>query len=185
MTWVRLDDGFAEHEKILGLSDRAFRLHVAALCYSARNLTEGVISELALRSVGANANLSRPKSTASTLVTAGLWEKEGDGFRIHDYLDYNPAKADVERERQQARDRMRHRRSQQKDASGSGERSGERSGTPSRPQLKPSHEEAEDRDRRAHACPHCPLRFASQRELDAHLDVVHWVAEPPAAEGRP
>ena len=43
MAWLRIDDGFVEHPKVYDLSDRSFRLHVAAHCYSARNLTDGVL----------------------------------------------------------------------------------------------------------------------------------------------
>ena len=39
MTWLRLEDGFAENEKISELSDRSFRLHVAVLCYCGRGPT--------------------------------------------------------------------------------------------------------------------------------------------------
>jgi hypothetical protein len=133
MTWARLDDSFPEHPKVAALTDSAFRLWTTALCYSARNLTDGLISPVALRYCGSNANLSRPGRTASTLVTAGLWEAEGDAYRIHDYLDYNPSKADVERDREAARERMRRRRSGEVRVNGSGERSRERSRTPTRP----------------------------------------------------
>lgn len=138
MTWLRVDDGFTEHPKIRGLSNDAFRLHITGLCYCARNLTDGLISRLALRSVGSNANLSRPGTTARTLVRAGLWHPEADGYRIHDYLAYNPAKADVDKERAAARERMQRRRSGERYAERSGERTGERSGEVRGPRPDPS-----------------------------------------------
>lgn len=45
MSWVRLDDGFADHPKIAALDDRAFRIHIWALCYSARHLTDGFLAQ--------------------------------------------------------------------------------------------------------------------------------------------
>lgn len=187
MTWLKIDDGFGEHPKILGLSDSAFRLHVTALCYCARNLTDGFVSALALRSVGANAKLTRPNSTASTLIKAGLWIPGNDGHWIKDYLDYNPSKAHVERERTAARERMRDRRSKSHDPECSPERSPERSGTPTRP-LNAKAFDSQDTVNppeptapNSHSCPRCPLVFATARELDTHLDVVHWV-EPPAQD---
>ena len=41
MTWLRIDDAMVDHPKIIGLSDGAFRLHITALCYCARHLTDG------------------------------------------------------------------------------------------------------------------------------------------------
>jgi hypothetical protein len=48
MTWVRLDDQFPDHPKVVNLSDRAFRLHVWGICYSARFLTDGLIQRDAI-----------------------------------------------------------------------------------------------------------------------------------------
>jgi hypothetical protein len=39
VTWVKLDDGFAEHENVAEIDDRAFRWFVWSLCYAARHLT--------------------------------------------------------------------------------------------------------------------------------------------------
>lgn len=70
MPWVRLEDNFPEHSKIAGLSAHAFRLHVEALCYCARNLTDGYISEDALkRFTGARRSAGR----VAELVEAGCW----------------------------------------------------------------------------------------------------------------
>jgi hypothetical protein len=43
-TYVKLHDGFDEHPKVAGLSDKEFRTYIEALCYCARNLTDGRIS---------------------------------------------------------------------------------------------------------------------------------------------
>lgn len=93
MTWARLDDGFGEHPKVVGLSDAAYRLHVNAICYSARNLTDGVVPVGALRSLG------KTGKSVTELTTCGLWEPGDGGYLIHDYLDYNPSREQVERER--------------------------------------------------------------------------------------
>jgi len=80
--WVRLDDNFAEHPKLVKAGPRAGWLHVAALCYCSRQLTDGHVPETALRLLMAGA---RP--LADRLVEAGLWEVNRDGWNIHDYLD--------------------------------------------------------------------------------------------------
>jgi hypothetical protein len=134
---------------------------------------------VALRFVGSNANLSRPGRTAKDLVSAGLWVPEGDGYRINDYLVYNHSKAEVERKRQEARDRMRAGREKGSGTDGSRERSGEGSRTTallnakafnaSRDSNPPDSETAARFD-----CSYCGLILTSTRELDKHLDVVHW-----------
>jgi hypothetical protein len=91
MTWVKLDDGFPDHPKVVGLSDRAFRVHVRALCYCGR-FSPGIgrIPSSALRQLGATV------AVAKELLSAALWEEVGDGgFQIHDFSEYHP-KADHE-----------------------------------------------------------------------------------------
>lgn len=98
MSWIKLDDGFNEHPKIADLSDRAFRVHVAALCYCGRNLTDGRIPQAVVRTI----SLGR-RQAVSELTAAGLWHENGTGYLINDYLDYNPSKAEVEEERERKR----------------------------------------------------------------------------------
>ena len=68
---------------------RAAWLHVRAIAYCARHLTDGLLSPAAARAVGATTLLS------DRLVKARLWDRQGEGFRIHDYLDYQPSRAEV------------------------------------------------------------------------------------------
>lgn len=89
MTWVRLDDSFPEHPKILALSAEAFRVHVAAICHASRTLTDGKVQPAGLRNLGASRKL------VTELVAAGVWESVGEGWAIHDYLDYNPSREKV------------------------------------------------------------------------------------------
>jgi hypothetical protein len=96
MTWVRLDDAFPDHPKVIGLTDAAFRTHVAGLCYAGRYLTDGHIPTSALRQIGT-------RKAAQELETAALWDRTDHGWVIRDFLDYNPSKADVESERDRRR----------------------------------------------------------------------------------
>ncbi|HVJ20152.1 MAG TPA: hypothetical protein VM686_32280 [Polyangiaceae bacterium] len=99
MSWLKIDDGFADHPKVLELSDAAFRLHVRALCWCAKYETDGGLSKASLRVLGA-----KPKHLTE-LTTAGLWIDGPDGHRIHDYLKYNPSKAQKDAEREATRKR--------------------------------------------------------------------------------
>ena len=98
MTWAKLDDRFPDNEKIASLSNSAFRLHVTALCYSAAQLTDGMLATGTLRRIGwASDNLD---NDIAELVAARLWEQCEQGYVIHDYLEYNPSRSEtIERQK--------------------------------------------------------------------------------------
>jgi hypothetical protein len=80
-TYIRLHDGFDENPKIAGLSDKEFRTYIEALCYSARNLTDGRISFAVARKLA-------PPRVWATLVKAGLMEHHHEHYSVHDYLEH-------------------------------------------------------------------------------------------------
>ena len=86
---MKLDDAFATHPKVLGLSNEAFRLHIEAMCYAAQHRTDGVIPDAWIAAHTA-AHLS---GTDAELVAAGVWEQNGSGTVIHDFTEYNPSTA--------------------------------------------------------------------------------------------
>lgn len=137
MTWVRLDDRFTDHPKVAGVSDAAFRLHVSGLCWSARNLTDGNIARAIIGRLG----VPNPAKKAAQLVDAGLWEATGDGWLIHDYLEFNPSKAKVEADRAKARERVNKARNKaqgSQDVRANTERTNARSSVaPTRPDPSP------------------------------------------------
>ena len=105
MSWLRLDDGFAEHPKIQSVSERARWLHVTALCYCARHLTDGVLGPRDVKVL--TAIVDNPcKKAINDLVRAELWVKlPQESFQIKDYLEWNPDAETVKRlrkERQEA-----------------------------------------------------------------------------------
>lgn len=111
MPWVKLDDRFPSHRKVALLADRAFRLHVSAICWCSENLTDGRIADRELPLV---AKVRGLKATAQQLVDAGLWDRIEGGWEIHDYLDYNPSRAQVLAERKknaERQERFRQRKS--------------------------------------------------------------------------
>jgi len=133
MTWLRIDDGFVEHERVEPLTDKAFRLHVTGMCLCARKLTDGFVSDKDVR-----VSLTISGSTRrqlQVLVEAGLWVPNGTGYDIHDYLDYNPTAEKVREDRAKAAERMRIVRGNVRpNVRANTERtSSERSPTPSRP----------------------------------------------------
>lgn len=105
MTWVRVDDQFPFHPKVLGLSLEAIGLWTVGLCYANLHLTDGEIPEGLMRLYpGA-------ESAVRELVSRGLWRpfdgQNGSGFRVHDYLEYQPSKDDVRGKREKDAERLR------------------------------------------------------------------------------
>jgi hypothetical protein len=93
--WVKLDDRFPSHPKIVGLSDRAFRALITGFCHCGEHLTDGYISK-PVASAYATPKVQRE------LTTAGLWVERagGGGFDVHGFLDYNPTRVEVEEKRE-------------------------------------------------------------------------------------
>ena len=129
MSWVRLDDAILDNAKIAKAGVYGFALHVAAITWCARNLTDGIIptarvtallalesvtvdthNPLALIDVPSSIDEQRgwypvsvglgPLEVAAHLVEIGLWHDHADGYEIHDYLKYNPSKEQVLAERE-------------------------------------------------------------------------------------
>lgn len=107
MTWIKLDDQFPDHPKVAQAGALAELLYVNALAYASRYLTDGFIPHAIVAKLvvwdfeGAPSNYD----LAERLVAAGLWELVEGGYRIHDYLDYNPSREQVFAEREIARRR--------------------------------------------------------------------------------
>ena len=115
MPWGRIDDGFYDHPKLDALGrDRlsSVGLHWLAVSWCNRWLTDGAITRERVVKLGGTARL------ADVLVAAGLWERDGNDYRIHDFLDFNESKADVEAAREVEREKKRRQR-----ASGAGKAS--------------------------------------------------------------
>lgn len=107
MTWVRIDDSFPNHPKIIGLSDGAFRLYITALCYSNAYLTDGIVPQKTIKKLSNFRHIS-------ALIEANLWEKCGDDIIILGYEEYQFTKEKVEIERKKAAERMSKSRSLQR-----------------------------------------------------------------------
>jgi hypothetical protein len=106
--WVRLDESFADHPKIERVGPLAAWLHVAALCYCARHLTDGALPKAKAHRL---ADIPDPAEHVAALLREGLWTEDGSAYVLHDYLDYQPSRQDVEAERSAARARMAKKRS--------------------------------------------------------------------------
>jgi hypothetical protein len=95
VAWVKLDDGFFRHHKVLLAGRDARDLALAALCHASASLSDGYIPAAALRQLAADAQVANARRLAARLVEVGLWEPAPGGYRIHDYLAYNPSRERV------------------------------------------------------------------------------------------
>jgi hypothetical protein len=102
--WFRVDAGLARHPKIIGLPRATRWAHVEALCYAAEyGGDEGRIPAAAARTFATPAEVA-------ALLDAGLWERNGAGYVIHDWADYQSALTAIERRRAADAERQRRRR---------------------------------------------------------------------------
>ena len=107
--WVKLDDDFFENPKTGPLSKGAKLLYLAGLTYCAKGLTDGKIDARGVRVVRALAEVGA--KAVAELEAAGRWEKNGSGYVVHDWLEYNPPAAKVLAQREAAKGRMKRARS--------------------------------------------------------------------------
>lgn len=133
MTWIKLDDRAPRHPKIEDLSDRAFRWWIRGLCYASEFLTDGFLPLSFLRKVQG--------SVVDELAAAGLWKAGAGGADIHDYLEHQASREEVEAERERNRLRRRKRR---------GSTAGTPTGTPAGvPEPESREQRTESREERA------------------------------------
>jgi hypothetical protein len=104
MPWGRLDDGLYDHPKLDELGrDRlpAIGLWALAISWCNRRLTDGFVPADRVRLLGGSSVI------ADRLVTVGLFDKEGEDYRVHDFLQFNDSRADVEARRAADAERKR------------------------------------------------------------------------------
>ena len=124
MPWVKVDDHFDEHPKMARVGPLGWAMWLAGLAYCNRNLTDGFIPYTTARrlvswdflmprngsdiesiwTVGINTVMHGEDVDSplviGMLVDAGLWEEVPGGYRVHDYMEYQPSKLEVVAERE-------------------------------------------------------------------------------------
>jgi hypothetical protein len=109
--WFKVDDTAHAHPKLLKATNAAIGLWMRAGAYAAQHLTEGTVP-------GVVAQLYGTTPQAKKLVSVGLWHEHGHtcgrcpqpapgDYYMHDFLIYNPTKAAVEKDREQAANRQK------------------------------------------------------------------------------
>lgn len=110
--YLAVEVGWLRHPKVRRVHRDARSLWVAGGLHAVEHETDGVIEKHMLGLIAAEADVK--PSRAAELVDAGLWEDWGDRYVIHDFLIYNPSKA----EREERRERWRKQKEKQRGFSG-------------------------------------------------------------------
>lgn len=114
MSWAKIDDMFSQHPKLIQAGAVAWGMWAEGIAYCNRNLTDGFIPESAAEAFGGRWRVRQGGKTweifarcgdevvpvtadwiAVALVDAGLWHQVEGGYQVHDYLDYQPSRAQV------------------------------------------------------------------------------------------
>jgi len=86
--WIRFDTTMPTHDKIMRLTTagqyRAAFAYTCALAWSGGNATDGHIPTYALTAIHAR------KVDADSLVSAGLFDPDGDGWQIRNWAKRQP-----------------------------------------------------------------------------------------------
>ncbi|MBM6981203.1 MAG: hypothetical protein I3I97_03010 [Bifidobacterium thermophilum] len=111
--WFKVDDSFFSNPKTAMLSDGATALWLRAGSWSAQQLTDGFIPARMVPMFRGS------DDSVNELCDAGLWERDEElnGYRFHDWEDYQPDGAEVatlRRKRSEAGKRGANRRWQRK-----------------------------------------------------------------------
>ena len=111
--WARLDDELIDHKKLFIAGDLigkngaavALGFYAVGLMWANKHLTDGYLPLPVIKNFP---HVDNPTSIAEALAKAGLWDKNGSGFQIHDFGDLNPLASKIKAKRR--RDRLRKQR---------------------------------------------------------------------------
>jgi hypothetical protein len=118
VTWVKIESATRMHFKAREAGLEAWGLWVAGLCYCAEYRTDGVIKKKQLSHVWpwmGEGVLALDQADvllglATRLVKVGLWDDRVTHWRVHDYLEYQQSRHEIDASRKAARDRQRRHR---------------------------------------------------------------------------
>src|SRR5262245_60578505 len=92
--WVKIDDGMATHPKYVADGPLAFALQLRSICYANHHLTDGhlPVASLPYLLVGMPEGCDWP----ALMTTYRLWDPRDGDYVVHDFLDWNLSKLEVE-----------------------------------------------------------------------------------------
>lgn len=90
--WVKVETRFTSHPKVLDIGPLGEALWLRGLCYAGEQLTDGFIPSTFIKRMGD----MKAVAVAEKLVNAGLWEETDGGYLIHDFLEWQRSRDQVE-----------------------------------------------------------------------------------------
>jgi len=107
VTWVKLDDNALDDPTFVGLERGVRLLHLEALAWSNRHAAGGRVPAQAALRFTDELGLD---TAIDALADAGLWEADGDGYRLVWLLDDQPTPEEIEATRTRNRNKQRRHR---------------------------------------------------------------------------
>ena len=111
--WIRLDVDYFRNPKTLAAGRDGRDLHLASICWVGGQLTDGLIPASAVSTIATEAGLTARQvgPAIERAVDARLWVPNGGtSFELHDYVEMNGSRSEVERERERWRAAQRRAR---------------------------------------------------------------------------
>lgn len=106
MAWFKVDDKLPTHPKALNAGLKSMGLWAMCGAWAMSQETDGFIPRSAVTMLGGTRN------DAARLVNAGLWDVVEDGWRFHDWAEYQPTAASLRAKRDANKERMSRVRAQ-------------------------------------------------------------------------
>ena len=102
MGWSKLDDAVFGHAKFVMAGSDGVAMWLMAVAYASRYVTDGFVPGAVVPTLY---NVRHPMKVAEHLVVVGLFERADGGYKVHDFLDYNPDRNQVEQRRAAEREK--------------------------------------------------------------------------------
>lgn len=178
MPWFKVDDGFYDHPKVLGLDVAAVGLWTLAGAYCARHLTDGVITDKQVRAIGGT------RKQAEKLVASGLWSADDAPpstrrYAFNDWRDFQPSRDETLSKREEARQRMADARAKKKQTSDNGEMFGR-----TNDERSQEVRQSDLRERSPYPDPTRPDPTPKEREVVGEVQVAREDAPAPSQDDR-
>ena len=89
MTWFKVDDQLAFHRKVVKAGNPAMGLWVRAGSWCAGAEQDGLVPDEIIAALGGT------PAQAQRLTKTGLWHREPEGYRFHDWHIFQPSSTDL------------------------------------------------------------------------------------------
>jgi len=108
VSYVRFVPGFSRHPKRLKCGPISSWLWACSVDYCMEHLTDGFLMAEAIPTLCSNITGAALKRAVDILISVESWTPVEGGYLVHDYLKHNQSKAQVEADREAARQRYQN-----------------------------------------------------------------------------